>query len=134
MTRSITFRLNLWYAFTFLLSVAGLFVALYFLVAAAVQRQDREIVEARLKELAATYESGGTAALRNWTQRPDEGRREKIFIRAVSRWDEGIFLSAPEEWVNYEPPQFDFGVARRVVTIRVPRDQQRDFTVAAMRS
>ena len=50
MTRSIAFRLNLWYALTFLLSVGALFVALYFLVAEAAQRQDREIVEARLKE------------------------------------------------------------------------------------
>jgi signal transduction histidine kinase len=129
--RSITFRLNLWYALTFLLSVAALFVALYFLVAAAVQRQDREIVEARLNEIAAVYNSGGVAALRNWVQRSEEARREKLFIRVVNRWREAIFLSAPEDWVNYEPPQFNLGVAQRVVTVRVPRDQQRDFTIAA---
>jgi signal transduction histidine kinase len=131
MTRSITFRLNLWYASTFLLSVAGLFVALYFLVAEAVQRQDREIVEARLKELTAIYNGGGTVALRNWVQRSEDAKREKLFLRAVSRWNEVIFLSAPEDWVNYEPPQFDFGVTRQVVTVRVPRDKQRDFTIAA---
>ena len=130
MTRSITFRLNLWYALTFLLSVAVLFVALYYLVAAAVQRQDREVVEARLKELAAIYNSGGTATLRNWVQRSEDAKREKIFLRVMSR-NEALFLSAPEDWVNYEPPQFDFGVARQVVTVRVPRDQQRDFTIAA---
>src|SRR5215212_4530740 len=110
MIRSITFRLNLWYALTFLLSVAALFVALYFLVAAAVQRQDREIVEARVKELAATYNNGGSPALRSWTQRSNDARREKVFIRVVSRWNEVLFLSAPEDWVNYEPPQFNFGV------------------------
>ncbi|HEY0551808.1 MAG TPA: ATP-binding protein [Verrucomicrobiae bacterium] len=131
MTRSITFRLNLWYALTFLFSVAVLFVALYYLVAAAVQRQDREVVEARLKELAAIYNGGGTATLRNWAQRSADAKREKLFIRVVSHWNEALFLSAPEDWVNYEPPQFDFGVARQVVTVRVPRDQQRDFTIAA---
>jgi heavy metal sensor kinase len=131
MTRSITFQLNLWYALTFSLSVAVLFVALYYLVAAAVQRQDREVVEARLKELAAIYNSGGTATLRNWVQRSEDAKREKIFLRVVSRRNEALFLSAPEDWVNYEPPQFDFGVARQVVTVRVPRDQQRDFTIAA---
>ena len=131
MTRSITFRLNLWYALTFLMSVAVLFVALYYLVAAAVQRQDREVVEARLKEIAAIYNSGGTALLRNWVQRSEDVKREKIFLRVVSRQNEALFLSAPEDWVNYEPPQFDFGVARQVVTVRVPRDQQRDFTIAA---
>jgi signal transduction histidine kinase len=130
--RSITFRLNLWYALTFLLSAAVLFVALYYLVAAAVQRQDREIVEARLKELAATYNSGGAIALRNWTRRSDDARREKLFIRVVTRWNEVAFISAPEEWVNYDPPQLAFGIPRQVVTVRVPRDEQRDFTVAAM--
>ena len=132
MTHSITFRLNLWYALTFLLSVAALFLALYFLVAAAVQRQDREIVEARLKEMAAIYNSGGVAALRRWIQRSEDTRREKLFIRVVSPWNEVLFISAPDDWVNYEPPRFDFGVLRQVVTVRVPRDQQRDFTVAAM--
>ncbi len=75
--RSITFRLNLWYALTFLLSVAVLFVALYFLVAAAVQRQDREIVEARLKELAAIYNNGGAASAAELgaTQRRCETRK-----------------------------------------------------------
>ncbi len=131
MTRSITFRLNLWYALTFLLSAAVLFVALYFLVAEAVQRQDREIVEARLKEIAVTYNSGGIGALRNWTQRSENARREKLFIRVVNRWNDVVFISAPEDWVNYEPPSFDFGIARQVATVRVPRDEQRDFTVAA---
>jgi signal transduction histidine kinase len=123
--------LNLWYALTFLLSVVMLFIALYYLVAAAAQRQDREIVEARVKELAAIYNSGGTAALRNWTQRSEDAKREKLFIRTVTRWNDVPFVSAPEDWVNYEPPQFNFGVARQLITIRVPRDQQRDFTVAA---
>src|SRR6185503_9049204 len=117
MMRSITFRLNVWYALTFLLSVGLLFIALYFLVAAAVQRQDRAIVEARLKELAAIYNGGGTTALRSWMQRSEDAKREKLFIRTVTRWNEVAFLSAPEEWVNYEPPQFDFGVARQLVTV-----------------
>jgi signal transduction histidine kinase len=132
MTRSITFRLNLWYALTFLLSVAALFVALYFLVAAAAQRQDREIVEARLKEVAAIYQNGGAVALRNWAQRSPSATREKVFLRIVNRWNEAVFLSAPEDWVNYEPPRVDFGLSRPVVTIRLPRDEQRDFTIASM--
>ncbi len=130
--RSITFRLNLWYAITFVLSAAVLFVALYFLVAAAVQQQDRQIVEARLKELAAIYHDGDASGLRNWVRRSEDAKREKLFIRVVSPWNEVRFLSAPEDWVNYEPPQINLGVARQVVTVRVPRDEQRDFTVAAM--
>jgi signal transduction histidine kinase len=132
MIRSITFRLNLWYALTFLLSVAGLFVALYFLVAAAVQRQDREIIEARIKELAAIYNGGGPMVLANWIHRSEEGKREILYVRVVSRWREVLVLKAPDGWVNYEPAQVNLGVASQVVTVRVPRDQQRDFTIAAM--
>jgi len=130
-TRSITFRLNLWYAFTFVVAAGALFVALYFLVAAAVQRKDREIVEARLKELAAIYQSSGSGALRLWTTRNNEARSEKLFIRVFNPWNEVVFLSAPEEWVAFEPPRFESGQPRQVVTLRLPRDQQRDFIVAA---
>ena len=130
-TRSITFRLNLWYAFTFVVSTGVLFAALYFLVAAAVQRKDREIVEARLKELSAIYQSGGNAALRLWTTRNSDARNEKLFIRVFNPWNEVVFLSAPEEWVAFEPPRFESGRPRQVVTLRLPRDQQRDFIVAA---
>lgn len=131
MTRSISFRLNVWYALTFVVSVAVLFAALYYLLAAAVQQQDLEIVEARVKELAALYNGGGPAALRNWNERTEEGRREKRFIRVVSPWNQVVFLSAPEDWVNYEPPRFEFPFSRPVLSVRIPRDEQRDFTIAA---
>lgn len=129
--RSVTFQFNFWYAATFILSTAILFVTLYFLIAAAMQRKDRELIEARLKELATLYQSGGSQALRAWSTRGDEGRRERLFIRVIDRWKEVVFLSAPEDWVAFEPPRMEFGFPRQVVTLRLPRDQERDFTVAA---
>lgn len=130
-SRSLAFRLNLWYACIFALSAGALFVASYFLVAAAVQRKDRELVEARLKELAVVYQSGGASALRSWTARGAEKSGEQLFVRVVTQWNEVAFLSAPQEWIAFEPPRFDFGVSRQVMTLRLPRDQERDFTVAA---
>src|ERR1044071_8212033 len=88
--RSLTFRLNAWYAVVFLVSAGVLFAALYFLVAAAVQRKDREIVEARLKEATAIYQSGGRSALGSWA-RANDARGEKLFVRVVSRWNEVVF-------------------------------------------
>ena len=128
---SLTFRLNLWYASVFVVSSITLFVVLYFLVAAAVQRKDREIIEARLKELKVVYQSGGTAALRNFIGRTLDESRERLFIRIVNSWNVVTFLSAPEDWITFAPPHVDFGVSRQVVTFRLPRDQERDFTVAA---
>jgi signal transduction histidine kinase len=132
-TRSITFRLNLWYALVFTFSAALLFMALYFLLAVAVQGKDREILESRIEELSAIYQSGGTAGLRHWTARNQAAGREKVFIRIMSPWDEVLFLSAPEEWIAFEPPPVERGLARRVVTLRIPRDQERDFFLGATR-
>jgi len=127
-TRSITFRLNLWYAVTFVVSAGLLFIALYFLVAVAVQRKDREIVEARLKEGTAIYQAGGASALRNWTARNVTG--EKLFVRVLGPWGNVVFISAPEDWVAFEPPRLETGFPRQVVTVRVPHDELRDFTIA----
>ena len=64
-----SFRLNLWYASIFILSAVLLFFAAYFLLGTALQRKDREVIESRLKEYAAIYQSGGVSALRAWIAR-----------------------------------------------------------------
>lgn len=125
MSRSLAFRLNLWYAVTFLFSAALLFIALYFLVAAAVQRQDREIVEARLKEVTVIYQAGGATAAGRWA----ESSTERLFLRIVDPWGRVPVLVAPRDWVNFSPPSVPFG--RKNVSLRIPRDEQRDFTYAA---
>jgi signal transduction histidine kinase len=130
-TRSISFRLNLWYALVFTASSLLLFAALYFLLASAIRGKDRQILEARAKELAAVYESGGPAALRNWTARNQGSGQEKLFIRIINRWREVVFLSAPEEWLAFEPPPLEGTLPRQGVTLRIPRDQTRDFFLAA---
>jgi len=48
--RTVSFRLNLWYALVFSVSAVGLFGLLYFYLQAAVVHKDREVIEARLKE------------------------------------------------------------------------------------
>jgi signal transduction histidine kinase len=131
--RNITFRLNVWYASVFVLSASVLFAALYFLVAAAVQRKDREIIEARLKELTAIYQAGGLGAVRRWAAAAGQNAGEKLVIRVLSPFNEVIYLTAPEEWVSFEPPSSVLGGNRQVVTLRIPRDEERDFTVAATR-
>src|SRR3954454_5569636 len=73
--RTISFRLNLWYASIFILSAGALFLFLYFLVAAAIERKDREVIEATLKEYATVYESGGVPALRNRIDKAPENKQ-----------------------------------------------------------
>ena len=82
LARSFTFRLTLVYAAIFTLSAVVLFGLLYLLLAATLQSKDREIIEARLREGAAVYESGGLQALQLLVQRSREtDRNNSFFIR-----------------------------------------------------
>ncbi|MHB9007828.1 MAG: ATP-binding protein, partial [Limisphaerales bacterium] len=51
--RNFGLRLNLWYAGLFTASSGALFLLVYYLLAAAVERKEIEVVQARLNEYAA---------------------------------------------------------------------------------
>src|ERR1043166_1469785 len=128
-------RLSLWYTSIFTFSAAVLFLLVYLLLASAVQRKDREVIESHLKEYAALYQNGGVPALQNWIARSGDTRRQKsFFVRLVSRYGNAYLLTpVPEDWIHFEPPDVEFGVPRRVVWLQIPKDEERDFTLAAMR-
>ena len=132
--RTFSVRLSLWYTSIFTLSAAVLFLLVYLLLASALQRKDREVIESHLKEYAAIYQSGGTAALRSWISRSGEAQKDKsFFVRLVGPFNNVLFLTAPEDWIQFEPPTLAFGFPRQVVWLRIPTDEERDFTLAAMR-
>ena len=60
-TRTLSFRLNLWHAAIFLVSSILLFTLIYFLLGRAIDRKDRDMIQARLREYLAVYENGGVA-------------------------------------------------------------------------
>ena len=129
-----SFRLNLWYASIFILSAVLLFTAAYFLLGTALQRKDREVIESRLKEYAAIYQSSGVSALRAWIARSDDAQTDRpLFVRVVNRFNQILFLTAPPEWVEVEPSTLNFGVPQQVVWLRIPRSAERDLVLAAMR-
>src|SRR5687767_2264432 len=129
-----SFRLNLWYASMFILSALFLFFAAYFLLGTALQRKDREVIESRLKEYAAIYQSSGVSTLRAWIARSGDAQSERpLFVRVVSPFGQVLFLTAPQEWIEFDPPTIAFGVPRQVAYLRIPRNAERDFTLAAMR-
>jgi signal transduction histidine kinase len=129
-----SFRLNLWYASIFILSALLLFFAAYFLLGTALQRKDREVIESRLKEYGAIYQSSGIPALRAWIARSGDAQSERpLFVRVVSPLNQVLFLTAPQEWIEFEPPTFDFGIPRQVAWLRIPRTAERDLVLAAMR-
>ena len=143
-THTISFRLNLWHAFMFLLSAGVLFVLLYFLLSAAIDRKDRDVIQARLREYVAVYENGGIPALRDWTTRVNEARKQRMFfVRVVTSDRTVLLLVIPQDWFEADVQLLDrftqvrYGApAPRLIAddwIRVPRNEEIDLTVASTR-
>src|SRR5215471_689078 len=133
--RSLIFRLSAWYAAVFSLSAIVLFILLYLLLASAIEHNDREIIEARLRECAAVYENGGVRALDDLVaQRRESPNTKAFFVRLTGRFGNVLVLSAPQELLRFDPSKQaaddgDSGPA----WLRIPDDEQRDFTVGSAR-
>ena len=134
-SRTISFRLNVWHAVIFLISGALVFTLIYFLLSAAIDRKDREVIEARLREYVAVYQTGGIPALRDWTTRINEARKQRMFFVRVAAPDRTVLLLVlPQDWFERDVVLIDGGPTLRVDEwIRVPRDGEVDLTVASIK-
>ncbi|HRH96002.1 MAG TPA: HAMP domain-containing sensor histidine kinase [Prosthecobacter sp.] len=134
--RSFALKLTLGYATIFTLSAVVLFGLLYVLLASALERKDREVIEARLKECAAVYANGGLPALRNLVERnsTDADKSKSFFVRVTGNLGSVLFVNVPNEWLQVgaapTQPQSD---TSRPDWLRIPKDDERDLTVATAR-
>ncbi len=123
-------RLSLWYAFIFTVSSAALFTLAYYLLAAALGAKDREVLDARLKEVAAICQTSGARGLQNWVRSQPVAVQRSLLIRLVNRLNRVDFISAPEEWVTLRdiPSEWE-GFRGQVGVVRIPQDAEKDFTL-----
>ena len=127
--RNIGLRLSLLYALIFSLSSIALLAIAYYLLAAAVGNKDREVLEARLKEAAVVYETGGIIALRSWVASQPIEVQNTMFIRLVSPFDnQSRVISAPEAWVALRDVPGWEGFLKAPY-IRLPQTAERDITL-----
>ncbi len=130
--RSFTFRLSCWYVAVFTASTALLFALLYLLVTSFFERSERAIVEARLKECAAIYQTGGLGALRQAVDRTSFGATEgPFFVRLTGRLGSVLFLAAPEAWMRLNADRFTNDPHAAKTWLRIPTDDRREFVLAA---
>ncbi|MDB6108960.1 MAG: two-component sensor histidine kinase [Pedosphaera sp.] len=131
--RTISFRLNFWYASIFIVSACALFVFLYLLLAVAIERKDREVVEAKLKEYSTFYEAGGVPSLRGRINTSRDSQQEKpFFVRWISPLKSVVLLSAPPDWLTFDPRIVDVGgYAVHPFYLRIPKDEERDLVLAS---
>ncbi|MFO1500900.1 MAG: hypothetical protein U1G07_21350 [Verrucomicrobiota bacterium] len=135
LSRTISFRLNLWYASIFILSAAALFVLLYALLSVAVDRKEREVIEARLKEYAAVYRTGRLPALSAWVKQNESSTGQKgFFVRVLDPFNNHVlFAQFPSEWVEFER-KLELGPFEwRDSWVRIPRDEERDLVIRQTR-
>src|ERR1043166_7117001 len=117
-------RLNLWYALVFTASSAMLCALVYYLLAAALEGKDREVLEARLKEYSAVYQAGGVSALQRWVYREGIPPSERsLFVRLVNVWNNVTLAKAPDDWVTFRDTENGLeGYRQHVGGIRIPKD------------
>ena len=128
--RSFSFRLNFYYAVFFVVSAGLLFTALYWLLSASIERRDREVLQARLSELATVYHNGGVSALRRSLARnqPSPGQRS-LYVRVDNPFGEVLLLTAPQDWITIDVEQLPLGFQREKAYVRVPQSEERDLTM-----
>lgn len=134
--RSFAVRLTLGYSLIFTLSAVVLFGLLYVLLASALERKDREVIDARLKECAAVYSSGGLSALRNLVKlnSTDESKSKSFFVRVTGNLGSVLFVNVPNDWLQADAASLQTqNDNERSDWLRIPKDDERDLTVASAR-
>ncbi len=127
--RNIGLRLSLLYALIFTLSSVALLAVAYYLLAAAVGTKDREVLEARLKEAAVVYETGGTIALRSWVFNQPAEIQNTMFVRLVNPFNNtSLIISAPPDWVEARDVPGWEGLFKAPY-LRIPQNAERDYTL-----
>ena len=133
--RGVTLRLSLWYALLFTVSAGVLFFLSYFLLGAALERKDHEVIETRLRACAAIYDGSGVAALQEFVQRSREtDKTNAFFVRVANPSGSAMLLDVPQDWVQFDPAALrPGGDPAHLVWLRIPKDQESDVTVASTR-
>ncbi|MGZ8938565.1 MAG: sensor histidine kinase [Limisphaerales bacterium] len=128
--RTFAFRLNLWYTLIFSASAAALFLVVYGLLSVAIDRNDREVVQARASEFAAIYNTRGLEGLRRYLVPLDKSPgHERFFIQVVTRF--GTFpLIVPPEWISVDQRELAPGIREEISYLRIPSSAERDLTLA----
>ena len=130
--KSLSFRLNLWYSTIFTVSMLAILGLLYALMTLTIERKDREVVQARAKELATVYYAGGIPALERYL-RTAEGAAQPYFVRVILPNGAIRLVAVPNDWVQEKIEEVDiFGRRRLSPYYRVPKNAEKDFTLSTL--
>jgi len=128
--RGLSFRLNLWHTLIFTASALALFAVFYWLLSFAIERKDREVVQAGLAEFAAVYNSRGAPGLRaHLAPLVNAPGRQTLFVRVTSPAGTTPVLIVPQEWVTMDVRELAPGIRLETPYVRRPANDNRDLTI-----
>jgi signal transduction histidine kinase len=129
--QSFAVRLSLLFASAFTLSAAILFALLYVLLTSFFEQSEREIIQARLKECAAVYETRGLPALNDLVHRTEFDQNEgPFFVRVTGPGRSVLLLVAPEDWVRAAQTTVDANDSSQNSWLQIPKDDRSEFIIA----
>ena len=103
LTRTVGFRLALWYSGMFILSMSFLFGLVYVILSASLVKQDHESIQTQLRELSADYMEGGLEALeRDVTREKKFEKRSSFFIRLADPANKTVLFILPYQWAEFD--------------------------------
>ncbi|MFA5264083.1 MAG: HAMP domain-containing sensor histidine kinase [Opitutaceae bacterium] len=137
--QSLAFRLGALYALLFAVGAAAVFAVLYLFLADALEKRERTAVEKWSADYAAVYEQGGPAAVRAKLNAAETSPEvSSLFIRIIGAGGDTTFYRMPSDWIETQAERIPlpgaFGqmqVERVVQSIRIPRNAEKDFTIAS---
>jgi signal transduction histidine kinase len=117
--QTLGFRLTLWYAAIFGLSVLAVAVLAYVLLARSLTARDHDLIGVKLADYAARFESAGVAGVsRAVMAEQAAGSEDRVFVRLVGRNAEVLLTSMPAHWGSYALEELGEGEGWRMVPAR----------------
>lgn len=133
---TLSFRLNFWHTAIFTASTLSIVALLYVMMSLTIERKDREVLQAKADEFATVFRAGGLAGLQNYVgsqAKTRGGQVQPYFVRLISPLHKINFVAVPDEWVQSNIEEVDlFGRRQLTSYFRVPKDAERDFTLATL--
>ncbi len=122
-TRSVGFRLNVWYSGLFILSALTMLVGVFWMMNQILREKDQEIIEAQLREYETAYRADGVRGVRQiFSERSVSDK--KYFLRLLRGGNETLFANVPPEWVKIDVKGMDvFGNVQGIRWLRIPPEE-----------
>lgn len=132
--QSLALRLAVQYALVFALGAALLFGALYWLLADALEKRERAVLERQTLEFGSAFERAGAAGLIARVRNDSSPETSALFVRLINPTGTSVFDKWPSNWIETEIKRVPIGayeVTQQIQTVRVPQNALRDYTIAS---